>query len=716
MARFLMLTFLALLTSIATYTQIIAADYSPANLERLAEQGIFPSQNDPEIDAAEKTTFWPSQISLTQVASTAWDFVNRAIIVGNYCYCYYQEGLQILDITDPAAPVIMSQARCPSMDTHGMVYSQGYIYAVVGEAKSLVVFNVSDPLNCTLAGTYSTPSIATDIVISGNYLYLVYGTKIGVYDITVPGSPQYVNQVTTASILSGISLSGGNLLAVGTTTQMFNLNNPTNPTLLGSYPYKGGNSRTTIAGNYGYSVGNVFGLNIYSLVNPAIPAPISFYPADTPHTYRQVAVYSNHAYALAYSKLDVVSVANPASPYLTVSVPLSTYSRSANVGNGKLVVGDFYDDLRFFDVSSPGTPNLIGDYRPYGQGWDVAVVGHYAFESTFDGKLQVIDVADPRSPVVVTVMDLTGRAYELAAKDGYIYIASGPDGVRIVDISNPLSPQIVGNIATPASAQTIIIRENRAYVMGGGSTLQILDISNPLSASLLGSIAAGGNALNFGISGNLAFLTQTTFGGVMIVDISDPAAPTHVGTFMSSGYFEAVAAEGNLVYAFDDVGHFIRVIDVSDPANPVQVGQGSNYGWRHPRKATKIGNLLYAMDPTAHISVFDATNPINPSYAAECGFQEVWVYGFAVTDSFLYVAGDNSFIVLKQEIAAGPDGVAPIDISDVVFLINYIFGGGPAPVPLSVGDVDCVSGVDISDAVYLINFIFSGGPAPCVLN
>jgi hypothetical protein len=54
-----------------------------------------------------------------------------------------------------------------------------------------------------------------------------------------------------------------------------------------------------------------------------------------------------------------------------------------------------------------------------------------------------------------------------------------------------------------------------------------------------------------------------------------------------------------------------------------------------------------------------------------------------------------------------------VDIDDVVYLISYIFTGGPAPVPYISGDVNCSGYVDIDDVVYLINYIFGGGPAPC---
>ncbi|MBU1317964.1 MAG: PKD domain-containing protein [candidate division Zixibacteria bacterium] len=60
--------------------------------------------------------------------------------------------------------------------------------------------------------------------------------------------------------------------------------------------------------------------------------------------------------------------------------------------------------------------------------------------------------------------------------------------------------------------------------------------------------------------------------------------------------------------------------------------------------------------------------------------------------------------------ADASDGV---DIDDVVYLINYIFVGGPEPVPYESGDSGCSGSIDIDDVVYLISYIFSGGNAPC---
>lgn len=53
-----------------------------------------------------------------------------------------------------------------------------------------------------------------------------------------------------------------------------------------------------------------------------------------------------------------------------------------------------------------------------------------------------------------------------------------------------------------------------------------------------------------------------------------------------------------------------------------------------------------------------------------------------------------------------------ISVSDVVFLINYIFSGGQAPRVLASADTDCSHAISISDAVYLLRYIFAHGPSP----
>ncbi|MCJ7458941.1 MAG: SBBP repeat-containing protein, partial [candidate division Zixibacteria bacterium] len=54
-----------------------------------------------------------------------------------------------------------------------------------------------------------------------------------------------------------------------------------------------------------------------------------------------------------------------------------------------------------------------------------------------------------------------------------------------------------------------------------------------------------------------------------------------------------------------------------------------------------------------------------------------------------------------------------ITVSDVVYLVNFLFKGGSPPCTLQAGDPNCDRWVTVSDIVYLINYLFKGGPLPC---
>lgn len=58
------------------------------------------------------------------------------------------------------------------------------------------------------------------------------------------------------------------------------------------------------------------------------------------------------------------------------------------------------------------------------------------------------------------------------------------------------------------------------------------------------------------------------------------------------------------------------------------------------------------------------------------------------------------------------NGGTPIDIADLVYLVDFMFNSGPEPPCNDEADIDGSGGIDISDLVYLVDFMFSGGPGP----
>jgi hypothetical protein len=98
---------------------------------------------------------------------------------------------------------------------------------------------------------------------------------------------------------------------------------------------------------------------------------------------------------------------------------------------------------------------------------------------------------------------------------------------------------------------------------------------------------------------------------------------------------------------------------------------------------------------TLKISTGAQPSPIGKQSSTNFDAFGGWVY----TSEPSFVRGD-----------ANGDGV--VDVSDVSYLINYLFLGTSAPQPMDAGDATCDGMVDIADVLYLINYLFLGGSPP----
>lgn len=56
-----------------------------------------------------------------------------------------------------------------------------------------------------------------------------------------------------------------------------------------------------------------------------------------------------------------------------------------------------------------------------------------------------------------------------------------------------------------------------------------------------------------------------------------------------------------------------------------------------------------------------------------------------------------------------------IDVGDAVYIVNYIFRGGPPPLQPAAADANCDGRINVGDAVYIVHYVFDAGPAPCVI-
>ncbi len=93
---------------------------------------------------------------------------------------------------------------------------------------------------------------------------------------------------------------------------------------------------------------------------------------------------------------------------------------------------------------------------------------------------------------------------------------------------------------------------------------------------------------------------------------------------------------------------------------------------------------------------------------ASQGYSPNHTYGWGIIDTWAAI----HYVSVNPPGDADRNGL--VNVSDAVFLVNYVFAGGTPPEPVNAGDANDSGAVNVSDVVYLINFIFGGGPAPKV--
>jgi len=130
-----------------------------------------------------------------------------------------------------------------------------------------------------------------------------------------------------------------------------------------------------------------------------------------------------------------------------------------------------------------------------------------------------------------------------------------------------------------------------------------------------------------------------------------------------------------------------------------------------------IAKLYFTIDPDAES---DATAPIvidGYSNYLPCFAGSIANYNVTGTSGIISVTG-------CCQNRGNADGIIsegnPINVADLVYLVDYVFKGGPEPPCLEEGNADGIAGtsgsVDVADLAFLVRFLFYGdsAPPPCL--
>ena len=72
----------------------------------------------------------------------------------------------------------------------------------------------------------------------------------------------------------------------------------------------------------------------------------------------------------------------------------------------------------------------------------------------------------------------------------------------------------------------------------------------------------------------------------------------------------------------------------------------------------------------------------------------------------------GGWLASKDVIRGDANRSMQIDISDITYMVVYLFMAGPPPVTVQAGDLTADNSTTITDLTYLVDYIFHSGPPP----
>ena len=299
----------------------------------------------------------------------------------------------------------------------------------------------------------------------------------------------------------------------------------------------------------------------------------------------------------------------------------------------------------------------------------IALTGHYAVVTLYNGWVKLIDVADPTQLVVVGEIQLANYMIDLAADARYVYVLSGSttatNGLRVIDISDPTTPVIVGSFPAAYFYHQLAVSGQYAFLYEGFGKLHTLDLTDPTHPIKIGEHAISGGWVRDMIARDQAVYVVTPGDGetisttLHVLDATQPATLTQVGAVnlhdpgWGGGYYDDLTAVNNRVYV---AASTLQIVDVTDPAHPI---------WRGEYAAPTTGQHGSASGNRAVVGTFgrgwrvvDVTNAAHP---IELGAYDPPSYAIAaaLSNDVAYVAnGAYGLRVVNVADSHNPNRVA----------------------------------------------------------
>jgi len=296
-------------------------------------------------------------------------------------------------------PQVCEEDNTPGQDGRDVFVQGDYVYMLSGGGSAFLIYDITDPENISRISSINLIARGFSLFVQGDFAYVAAShnkNELQIIDVSNKASPQIVATYDTPGKEDGLGISVfDNIVYLSTESgngadfYTFDVDDPTNPTLLDSLDLSSSGHSIYSQGSYSY--------------------------VATSHNNRE---------------LTIIDVSDPSNISITGSYDtpgnedgLGIFVRSSSAF---LTTNNGADDLFIINISTPSSPSLLSSLDLEGAGFDIFVDGDYVFVGTDSSskEFQVIDVSVITSPFLFGFTDLADVIVGVFIEGFYAYISS----------------------------------------------------------------------------------------------------------------------------------------------------------------------------------------------------------------------------------------------------------------------------------------------------
>jgi ELWxxDGT repeat protein len=334
----------------------------------------------------DEDTFGPSDVAVLDLSRLKMSLTSQysgtfydCVVHGSLLYAATSDGFQILDISNPATPILRSlYVGAAGAQRVKVVGSIAYI-----SGGGLLMLDVSNPDSPVYLGGNASGGHVSGIDVVGSLVFTQGSYGLQILDVTDPlapvqvgvygdGGSMYLRDVQVVRNLAYLANDGG--------LEVVDISNPASPSPVGRCDLGGSAASLQVSGDRVYVADYVSGFCIVDVSNPAVPLLLGRY--HTPGWASAVEVAGHLAFVSAGTLLHVLDISDPA--HITqVAEYFAGYETHVSLAGDRLYVAAATGGLRNIKLGQAPTsivPVSDTTYRvdfgqPLPQGDYVLLVG-----------------------------------------------------------------------------------------------------------------------------------------------------------------------------------------------------------------------------------------------------------------------------------------------------------------------------------------------------